>query len=94
MHTLPGSLTLEAPADGVAYVRGSTDVPLSESTVGQFLRETARRFPDQQAVVFREQLVRWTWSEFDDHVRFQYTCLDSTDDYCANASYFVNILYR
>ena len=68
MHTLPGSLTLEAPADGVAYVRGSTDVPLSESTVGQFLRETAGRFPDQQAVVFREQLVRWTWSEFDDHV--------------------------
>lgn len=68
MHTLPGSLTLEAPADGVAYVRGSTDVPLSESTVGQFLRETARRFPDQQAVVFREQGVRWTWSEFDEHV--------------------------
>ncbi|NPT60163.1 AMP-binding protein [Paraburkholderia elongata] len=68
MHTLPGSLTLEAPADGVAYVRGATDVPLSESTVGQFLRETARRLPDQRAVVFREQLVRWTWREFDDHV--------------------------
>ena len=68
MHTLPGSLALEVPADGVAYVRGSTDVPLSESTVGQFLRETARRFPDQRAVVFREQLVRWTWKEFDDHV--------------------------
>jgi len=68
MHTLPGSLALEVPADGVAYVRGSTDVPLSESTVGQFLRETARRFPDQRAVVFREQLVRWTWKEFDEHV--------------------------
>ncbi|CAE6836137.1 AMP-binding protein [Paraburkholderia haematera] len=68
MHTLPSFPALDAPADGLAYVRGAADVPLSESTVGQFLRETARRFSDQQAVVFREQLLRWTWKEFDDHV--------------------------
>ncbi|WP_341315399.1 AMP-binding protein [Paraburkholderia sp. IMGN_8] len=68
MRTLPASLTLDTPADGVAYVRGATDIPLSESTIGQFLRETARRLPDRQAVVFREQDIRWTWREFDDHV--------------------------
>jgi fatty-acyl-CoA synthase len=68
MQTLRGSPALIAPAGGLAYVRGATDIPLSELTVGEFLRETARRLPDQQAVVFREQGVRWTWSEFDGHV--------------------------
>ena len=68
MQTLPGSLASIAPADGVAYVRGATDVPLSESTIGEFLRDTVQRFPDRQAVVFREQGVRWTWKEFDERV--------------------------
>ncbi|MEM5437875.1 AMP-binding protein [Paraburkholderia diazotrophica] len=52
------------PKDGLSYVRGSTDVPLSESTVGQFLLHTARRFPERPAVVFREQQIRWSWTEF------------------------------
>ncbi|MBC8745313.1 fatty-acyl-CoA synthase [Paraburkholderia sp. WC7.3g] len=52
------------PADGLSYVRGSTENPLSEATVGEFLRDTAARFPDRPAVVFREQLIRWTWREF------------------------------
>ncbi|WP_179403942.1 AMP-binding protein [Burkholderia guangdongensis] len=68
MHTLSDSIALTAPADGIAYVRGETDISLSESTIGQFLRDTARRFPDRNAVVFREQGVRWTWAEFDDQV--------------------------
>ncbi|HEX7910818.1 MAG TPA: AMP-binding protein [Paraburkholderia sp.] len=68
MQTLQGSIGLTMPADGVAYVRGSTDVPLSESTIGQFLRDTALRFPDRPAVVFREQQVRWTWRELDERV--------------------------
>ncbi|SFJ33698.1 fatty-acyl-CoA synthase [Paraburkholderia megapolitana] len=68
MQTLPGSPAFIAPVDGVAYVRGETDVPLSEATIGQLLRDTALRFPDRQAVVFREQGVRWTWKEFDERV--------------------------
>src|SRR5260370_39922504 len=68
MQTLRGSPALIAPADGLAYVRGATDIPLSELTVGEFLRETARRLPDQEAVGFREQGVRWRGSEFDGHV--------------------------
>ncbi|MPW18642.1 AMP-binding protein [Paraburkholderia sp. CNPSo 3157] len=52
------------PKDGLSYVRGSTDVPLSESTVGQFLVDIARRFPERPAVVFREQQIRWNWTEF------------------------------
>ena len=59
---------LIAPENGLSYVRGATDVPLSEATLGQFLRETAERFPDRPAVVFREQRVRWTWRAFADEV--------------------------
>jgi fatty-acyl-CoA synthase len=68
MQTLPDSLACIAPADGVAFVRGATDVPLTEATIGQFLRDTALSFPDRPAVVFRDQGVRWTWKEFDERV--------------------------
>ena len=47
---------------------GTTDVPLSEATIGRFLLDTAGRFPDRPAVVFREQRVRWTLREFANEV--------------------------
>ena len=56
------------PLDGLSYVRGSTDIPLSEATVSRFLLDTAARYPDRPAVVFREQNVRWTWREFANEV--------------------------
>ncbi|WP_028221397.1 AMP-binding protein [Paraburkholderia oxyphila] len=68
MNTLTGLPALIRPENGVSYVRGSTEIALSESTIGQFLRETSRKFPARQAVVFREQGVRWTWQEFDEQV--------------------------
>jgi fatty-acyl-CoA synthase len=57
-----------APRGGLSYVRGATDTPLSEATIGEFLLDTVRRFPDRPAVVFREQGIRWTWREFADEV--------------------------
>ncbi|WP_175923716.1 AMP-binding protein [Burkholderia latens] len=59
-----GKGALIAPENGLSYVRGATDVPLSEATISRFLLDTAGRFPDRAAVVFREQHVRWTWREF------------------------------
>ncbi|KHK57041.1 AMP-binding protein [Burkholderia sp. A9] len=59
-----GKGALIAPENGLSYVRGATDVPLSEATIGRFLLDTAGRFPERPAVVFREQQVRWTWREF------------------------------
>jgi fatty-acyl-CoA synthase len=56
------------PRDGRSYVRGATDIALSEATVSRHLLETVRRFPDRPAVVFREQNVRWTWREFADQI--------------------------
>jgi fatty-acyl-CoA synthase len=52
------------PRDGLSYVRGATDIPLSEATVSRFFLDTVRRFPDCPAVVFREQNIRWTWRQF------------------------------
>ncbi len=52
------------PKEGLSYVRGSKAIPLSDATVGQFLLDTARRFPKRPAVVFREQGIRWTWQVF------------------------------
>jgi fatty-acyl-CoA synthase len=59
-----GEGALIEPKNGLSYVRGSTDIPLSDATVGKFLFDTARRFGGRPAVVFREQGIRWTWEVF------------------------------
>ncbi|MEC5406539.1 AMP-binding protein [Paraburkholderia sp. MPAMCS5] len=51
------------PRDDFAHVHGQTDVPLSNATVGEFLLDTADRYADRCAVVFREQGIRRTWRE-------------------------------
>ena len=51
-----------------SYVRGTADSPLSDLTIAALLAETAARFPDRLAVVFREQGVRWSWKEFANEV--------------------------
>jgi fatty-acyl-CoA synthase len=56
------------PLDGLSYVRGSTEIPLSDATVSRFLLSTAAQFPDRPAVIFREQNIRWTWREFANEV--------------------------
>ncbi|KVL47323.1 AMP-binding protein [Burkholderia territorii] len=59
-----GKGALIAPENGLSYVRGVTDVPLSEATISRFLLDTAARFPERPAVVFREQGIRWDWRRF------------------------------
>ncbi len=65
---LPQEGALIAPVNGLSYVRGESESALSDATIAQFLRDTAARFPDRPAVVFREQGIRWTWREFADEV--------------------------
>ncbi|RKP58480.1 AMP-binding protein [Pararobbsia silviterrae] len=57
-----------APRDGVSYVRGTTHIALLDSTVSRVLRDTVRRFPGRDAVVFSDQHIRWTWKAFDEQV--------------------------
>jgi len=53
-----------APRNGLSEVQGDTEAALSSSTVYGLLAETAQRFPDRPALVFREQGVRWSWQQF------------------------------
>ena len=53
-----------AHTEARSYVRSTADSPLSDLTIAALLAETAARFPDRLAVVFREQGVRWSWQEF------------------------------
>ena len=52
------------PLHGLSHVRGPAQPPLSVRTMPGLLRETVARFGDREAVVFREQGVRWTWRQF------------------------------
>ncbi len=54
-----GSRQTERPHDGQSapWVEGLT--------IGAALRQTARRFPSRQAMIFSQAAVRFTWAEFD-----------------------------
>lgn len=47
-----------------SLVRGATDVPLIESTIGGFFDQVAKRWPEREALVVPHQGVRWTYREF------------------------------
>ncbi|MEX8492632.1 AMP-binding protein [Sphaerotilus sp.] len=52
------------PVNGRSHVCGPVVAPLSEKTIPQWLADTVARFGEREAVVFREQGVRWTWRQF------------------------------
>ena len=54
----------EAAARTLSYIRGA-DAPLIEKTISQVLADTARKFPDQDALIVCHQNVHLTWSELD-----------------------------
>ena len=56
------------PNAGLSLVTGATDVPLSDQTIAELLAATAAAHPDAEAVVFREQAIRWTWRQFSEQV--------------------------
>ncbi|MEV4127248.1 AMP-binding protein [Nocardia sp. NPDC049707] len=60
-------MSSRAPA-GLSEVRGETDQPLEDLTVDRVLRRTVESRGDQEAFVFGEQQVRWTWAAFAEQV--------------------------
>ena len=46
-----------------SHVRGSTETPLIESTIGSYFDEATDRFVTQDALVVRHQGIRWTYGE-------------------------------
>lgn len=51
-------------AENISYVRGPTSVSLLPLTVGQSLEATVNKWPDREAVVFLQDGVRKTFSQF------------------------------
>ncbi len=51
--------------DGVSYVHGASDVPLMGLTVGGLLEQTARGYPQADALISRHQGRRYTYAELD-----------------------------
>ncbi len=56
--------TSPAPRNGLSHVSGTSAAPLSADTIPTLLAQTTSRHSSRPAVVFREQNVRWTWSQF------------------------------
>lgn len=49
----------------LSYRKGEIDSLLLEKTIGQALRDAARHWPGDLALVSRHQQLRWTWRELD-----------------------------
>jgi fatty-acyl-CoA synthase len=51
----------------LSYSKGP-EAPLLDLTLAEALAESARRWPDGEALIVRHQKIRWTWREFDAEV--------------------------
>ena len=51
-----------------SLVRGCTDVPLAESTIGQALDDAVDQWSSDSALVVAHQNIDWTWSELGQRV--------------------------
>ncbi len=56
------------PQDGLSYVKGDTTADLAHLTIPAFLAQAVTRGGAREAVVFREQGVRWSWYDFAERV--------------------------
>ncbi|WP_108882737.1 fatty acid CoA ligase family protein [Anderseniella sp. Alg231-50] len=56
------------PAGGLSHVRGSGTPALDHITIPEFLNGTVKRYAGQEAVVFCEPGMRWTWQELQEQV--------------------------
>ena len=52
------------PVDGLSHVQGECSRPLSALTLPALLAATVARWPQRDAVVLREQGLRWNWAQF------------------------------
>ncbi|MEM9471482.1 MAG: AMP-binding protein, partial [Pseudomonadota bacterium] len=56
------------PADGLSHVHGSGTPALDHMTIPAFLARTAERYGNDEAVVFCEPGMRWTWKDLQEQV--------------------------
>jgi fatty-acyl-CoA synthase len=66
--SMDSQTSARAPRNGLSQVAGDREPALSERTIGQWLDQTVESYADRQACLFREQGVRWTWSQLREEV--------------------------
>lgn len=67
-HNSSEEKTPSVADSNLSYLVASTDEPLLEVTIPELLKTTTSKFPNQEAAVFIEQNIRWTWQEFSEQV--------------------------
>lgn len=51
-----------------SHVRGAANIPLIESTIGDFFDDACKQLSDREALVVRHQKIRWTYRELLEYV--------------------------
>src|SRR5215471_10445893 len=51
-----------------SYVHGGSETPLIGQTIGEYFDGIAARFPDCDALIVRQQNIRWTYRQFKEQV--------------------------
>jgi len=62
----PDNSPPRAPLNGLSHVRGVQTPALSDRTIGEWLDDTAGRWPDHLACAFRDSGLRTTWAQLRD----------------------------
>ena len=60
--------TADRSAIAFSYVSGVSDTPLLGMTIGDAFDRTVARFPEREALISRQQGLRYTWRELQDEV--------------------------
>ena len=55
-----------APTDGLSHVIGNSKIPLRNITIPAFFDEIVAKFGDEEAAVFSQFNIRWTYAELID----------------------------
>jgi fatty-acyl-CoA synthase len=61
----PAGRTYLHPINGLSHVKGTTAIALWRRTISDLFKESAALNPDRDAIVFKAQDIRWSWTEFD-----------------------------
>lgn len=51
-----------------SYLRGSTDEPLIDKTIGSYFNAIADTWPNEEALVVRHQDIRWTYRDYQEQI--------------------------
>lgn len=63
------------PSVTSSYVHGTSSLPLLPLTVGQSLQTAVEKWPDREALVFLKTGIRKTFSQFQEDVSLNFSCL-------------------